>query len=93
MTDNVRVAGYRVYRNGVLIRDTARRTFTDEGLAVSTEYSYHITAYDGAGNESGASVTVKAKNARRLEHRQTGRYAGPQTRGAPLPAERSVYVP
>lgn len=60
-TDNVRVAGYRVYRNGVLIRDTARRTFTDEGLAVSTEYSYHITAYDGAGNESGASVTVKAK--------------------------------
>ncbi len=61
VTDNVRVAGYRVYRNGVLIRDTARRTFTDDGLAVSTEYSYHITAYDGAGNESGASVTVKAK--------------------------------
>ena len=34
--DNVRVAGYRVYRDGVLIRDTTKRTFTDEGLAIDT---------------------------------------------------------
>lgn len=59
--DNVRVAGYRVYRDGVLIRDTTKRTFTDEGLAIDTEYSYYIKAYDGAGNESDASMTVTAK--------------------------------
>ncbi len=62
-TDNVRVAGYRIYRNGVLIKDTTRRTFTDEGLARGTEYSYCITAYDGAGNESDASMTAKATTA------------------------------
>lgn len=60
-TDNVRVSGYRIYRDGVLIRDTAKRTFTDEGLAIDTEYSYYIKAYDGAGNESDASMTVTAK--------------------------------
>ena len=60
-TDNVRVSGYRIYRDGVLIRDTTKRTFTDEGLAIDTEYSYHIKAYDGAGNESDASMTVTAK--------------------------------
>ena len=60
-TDNVRVSGYRIYRDGVLIRDTAKRTFTDEGLAIDTEYSYYIKAYDGAGNESDASMIVTAK--------------------------------
>ena len=60
-TDNVRVSGYRIYRDGVLIRDTTKRTFTDEGLAIDTEYSYYIKAYDGAGNESDASMTVTAK--------------------------------
>ena len=60
-TDNVRVSGYRIYRDGVLIRDTAKRTFIDEGLAIDTEYSYYIKAYDGAGNESDASMTVTAK--------------------------------
>lgn len=59
--DNVRVSGYRIYRDGVLIRDTTKRTFTDEGLAIDTEYSYYIKAYDGAGNESDASMTVTAK--------------------------------
>ena len=60
-TDNVRVSGYRIYRDGVLIRDTTKRTFIDEGLAIDTEYSYYIKAYDGAGNESDASMTVTAK--------------------------------
>ena len=60
-TDNVRVSGYRVYRDGVIIRDTTKRTFTDEGLAIDTEYSYYIKAYDGAGNESDASMIVTAK--------------------------------
>ncbi len=62
-TDNVRVAGYRIYRDGVLIKDTTRRTFTDEGLARGTEYSYYITSYDGAGNESDASMAAKATTA------------------------------
>ena len=55
------MSGYRIYRDGVLIRDTTKRTFTDEGLAIDTEYSYYIKAYDGAGNESDASMTVTAK--------------------------------
>ena len=56
--DNIRVAGYRVYRNGKLIKDTTKRSFTDSGLARGTEYTYYIKAYDGAGNESDESMSV-----------------------------------
>ncbi len=48
------VAGYRIYRNGAatLYATVSGATFTDSGLVTGTSFSYRVTAYDGAGNES-----------------------------------------
>ena len=57
-TDNVEVAGYRIYRNGLKIAATNDTSYQDQGLAPSTRYTYRVSAYDGAGNESVKSVGV-----------------------------------
>ena len=59
-TDNVGVAGYRVYRGGTLAGTTTGTSFTDTGLTASTQYSYTVVAYDAAGNVSTASAAVSA---------------------------------
>ena len=59
-TDNVGVAGYRVYRDGVQVGTTAGTTFTDTGLSASTRYTYTVAAYDAAGNVSAQSGGVTA---------------------------------
>jgi chitodextrinase len=62
-TDNVGVTGYKVYRDGVLRSTQASLSFGDTGLAMSTTYSYAVSAIDAAGNESvkstALSVTTK----------------------------------
>ena len=70
-TDNVAVAGYKVFRDGgatavgTVINGTT--TFTDTGLAASSSHTYTVSAFDGAtpANESAksapsASVTTQA---------------------------------
>jgi hypothetical protein len=62
-TDNVAVAGYKLYRNGTLdayIPGSAITSYTDTGLSANTSYSYTISAYDAAGNESSQSSSVSA---------------------------------
>ncbi|MFL6114708.1 MAG: glycoside hydrolase family 6 protein [Catenulispora sp.] len=59
-TDNVGVAGYRVYRGGTQIGISAGTSFTDTGLSPSTQYSYTVAAYDAAGNVSAPSSAVSA---------------------------------
>lgn len=54
------LAGYRVYRNGAQIANTAATSFASTGLATSTTYSYTVAAYDNAGNTSGQSNTASA---------------------------------
>ncbi len=53
---------YRVYRNGVLLREVlAPATSTaDTGLAASTMYAYAVSAVDNAGNESAWTTTQTA---------------------------------
>jgi hypothetical protein len=52
-TDNVGVAGYRVYRNGTEVGTTAAATFPDAvGLVPMTKYIYTVVAFDAAGNTS-----------------------------------------
>ncbi|HXR69415.1 cellulose binding domain-containing protein [Actinocrinis sp.] len=62
-TDNVGVAGYRVYRNGTQVGTTAGTSFTDSGLSPSTRYMYTVAAYDAAGNVSSQSSGVTATTA------------------------------
>ena len=54
------LAGYRIYRNGgtVPYASVTGVTFTDSGLVTGTSYSYRVTAYDGAGNESSPARAV-----------------------------------
>lgn len=55
-TDDVGVAGYRVYRNGVLVGSPGGTSFTDTGLTVNSGYTYTVTARDAAINISAESA-------------------------------------
>jgi chitodextrinase len=59
-TDNVGVAGYRVYRNGNLVGTASGTSYQDTGLAAATAYSYSVAAFDAAGNVSGQSASASA---------------------------------
>jgi chitodextrinase len=58
-TDNVGVAGYRVYRNGGAspIATTPSTSYGDTGLSPSTTYSYSVVAYDAQSNVSDPATT------------------------------------
>ena len=53
--DNVGVAGYNIYRSGVVIGHSAGTTFTDSTVTSGRTYKYAISAFDAAGNESAKS--------------------------------------
>jgi len=57
-TDNIKVAGYYVYRNNVQIANVAPPSYSD-GVSAGT-YNYAVTAYDAAGNISGQSGGISA---------------------------------
>jgi hypothetical protein len=55
-TDNVKVIGYRVYRDGVLLKTVTQKTFNDT-VAAGSHYWY-VKAIDAAGNVSLSSNVV-----------------------------------
>lgn len=59
-TDNVGVAGYRVFRNGTQVGISTANSFAHVGLMPSTTYSLAVSAFDAAGNVSAQSSTVSA---------------------------------
>ncbi|MGH3135572.1 MAG: alpha-amylase, partial [Gaiellaceae bacterium] len=58
-TDNVGVAGYRVYRNGIQVGTTTMLAYSDTGLQPQTPYTYEVRAYDAAGSV-GPAATASA---------------------------------
>jgi hypothetical protein len=54
-TDNVHVTGYRVYRNGIPIKNVQNTYYSDTDLDPSTKYAYTVLSIDKAGNESAKS--------------------------------------
>lgn len=54
-TDNIGVAGYQVWRDGVAIATTTLLSYVDSPVTASTTYSYYVTAFDAAGNRSASS--------------------------------------
>ena len=54
-TDNVGVAGYKVYRGGVFLKQVNTTSTLDIGLSPSTPYCYTVSAVDTANNESAQS--------------------------------------
>ena len=59
-TDNIGVAGYRIYRDGVERATTTATTFQDTGLTAGTTYTYTVRAYDTSGNQSAHSTIASA---------------------------------
>ncbi len=59
-TDNVGVAGYRIFRGGTQVGTSSTTSYSDTGLAASTTYTYRVAAYDAAQNVSAQSSQVSA---------------------------------
>jgi hypothetical protein len=60
-TDNFGVSGYKVYRNGSYIATARHRWWMDRNsLSSGTQYSYTVSSFDFAGNESNQSMVVSA---------------------------------
>ncbi|MGB8328235.1 MAG: Ig-like domain-containing protein [Steroidobacteraceae bacterium] len=59
-SDNVGVTGYRIYRGAVQIGTSATRFYSDNALSPSTTYTYAVSAFDAAGNNSTASNPASA---------------------------------
>jgi hypothetical protein len=58
-SDDVGVAGYRLYRGSTLITTTTGLSFTDNVVSPGASYSYRVAAFDAAGHVStSAPVTV-----------------------------------
>ncbi len=59
-TDNVAVTGYKVFRGGVQIGTSATASYSDTTCTPATTYSYQVSAYDAATNESAKSTAAGA---------------------------------
>jgi chitodextrinase len=59
-TDNVGVAGYKVYRDGTLVASPTGTSYSNTGLTASTTYGYTVSAVDAAGNQSARTSQVNA---------------------------------
>jgi chitodextrinase len=55
-TDNVGVAGYRLFKNDVSVTTVATPGYTYTGLTCGTSYTFAIEAYDAAGNASNRTM-------------------------------------
>ena len=60
-TDDVGVAGYKVFRNGNQIATPTTTSYNDTGLTANTTYDYTVSANDAAGNDSPKTDVVSAK--------------------------------
>lgn len=59
--DNVGVAFYEIYRDGIKIGTTSKTSYTDTGLEPGIKYTYYVKALDAAGNVSGPSTGITVK--------------------------------
>jgi hypothetical protein len=60
-TDDIRVAGYEVVRDGQPLGQTSNTGFTDTHIQRDAIYTYAVSAFDGASNRS-AAVFVTVRN-------------------------------
>jgi len=56
--DNVEVAGYKIYTNGVFLSYSDSLEYTDTDLKLNTQYCYTVKGYDEKGKESLSSNKV-----------------------------------
>jgi len=59
-SDNIGVAGYKIYRDDSVIATTESTSYEDKNLSASTPYTYSVSAFDTSGNESAFSDSSSA---------------------------------
>jgi chitodextrinase len=59
-TDNISVAGYRVFRDGIFLATTTIALYDDLDLSPATAYTYTVQAFDPSLNISGQSDPATA---------------------------------
>ena len=57
-TDDVEVMGYKIYRDGSYLTQTRYISYVNTGVTAGRTYSYAVSAFDSAGNESAKSAEV-----------------------------------
>ena len=60
-TDNVGVAAYEIFRDGVQIGETSLPNYLDTGLAAGSTHKYRVRARDAAGNGSALTSALAAR--------------------------------
>jgi spore germination protein YaaH len=58
-----RIAGYRIYRDGALIRQVRGRTGSDDGLLPATRYRFRVAAIDTQGYMSAPTAPLAVSTA------------------------------
>lgn len=64
-TDNIAVAGYKVFRNDIQIATTTSISYSDSNVVSGKTYTYYIVAFDAANNsssQSNSSIIIYASN-------------------------------
>jgi len=59
------VTGYKIYRNDSYLTSVSNTSYADTNLSPLTTYSYTVSAYDAADNESGQSTSASATTYRK----------------------------
>ncbi len=59
-TDNLELAGYKVYKNGSFVKNITSTSYTFTGLAPCTSYNFEVKAYDTRNNISSAAKLTAA---------------------------------
>ena len=67
-SDNTKVVGYVVFRDGIEIATVKNNHYNNIGLTASTTYAYLVKAVDAAGNRSVASNTITVTTLSRNNH-------------------------
>ena len=62
-TDNVGVAGYRLFLNGSQVGTSTSTSYSFTGLTCGTSYTLGVAAYDAAGNVSGTATVSQSTSA------------------------------
>lgn len=90
-TDDVALAGYRVYRDGIVIATTTLTSFSDSGLAASTFYSYSVDAFDTFNNVSTTSNAI-ATSTLAIPATTTATGTAPSRSGTRVPSLQTFSV-
>lgn len=66
-SDNVKVKGYEIFRDGSKIGTTSKTSYCSKSLTPGKNYTYIIKAVDTSGNVSGNSIPLKITTQRDLD--------------------------